>query len=308
MHKASLWDNIDSERLKSELEEDNRSLSQIQKNLASYLETKRMAFPRFYFLSDEELLEILSHSKDLAILQKHVGKCFEGAHHLLIEEDINIKSLFSPEKEVLTLKKQVKITGKVEQWLSKLEKNIFKTMEQTLTESEIDLKTSERINWLFKWPGQVVLVINSLDWTRKIEIRLTDNVKLNEFYNESSKNLIKIVDSVRSDHSKLQRQTLESLVTIDVHNRDVLEELIKENAVKSADFIWQAQMRYYMSTNTPLSVHMIYASRNYGFEYLGNTTRLVITPLTARCFRTLFSAYYLSYGGGPEGPAGTGKV
>ena len=113
------------------------------------------------------------------------------------------------------------------------------------------------------------------------------------------------------------RKTLGSLVVMDVHNRDITAELAGADITAVTDFDWQAHLRYYHEAGGAsaqcgepgsIACRMINAMILYAYEYIGNCGRLVITPLTDRCYRTLMGAIHLNLGGAPEGPAGTGKT
>ncbi|GMH41668.1 hypothetical protein BSKO_09578 [Bryopsis sp. KO-2023] len=305
----------EKERLEK-LVECNELLDAIQKGLAAYLEKKRLYFPRFFFLSNDEMLEILSETKDPTRVQPHLKKCFEGVAELHFEENLTITSMKSVEQEQVPFKNlvdTVKARGSVEKWLLEVEAAMFESVHNTTALGIEDYAAKPRNDWVLEWPGMVVLVVTALYWTQGVEKAIQERC-VKQYEESCTQDLLKIVDLVRGKLTKLQRATLGALVVMDVHARDVVTTLAAKGIDNIADFEWQAQLRSYWEKDESgekdftMLMRMMSATLEYGYEYLGNSSRLVITPLTDRCYRTLLGAIHLTLGGAPEGPAGTGKT
>ena len=118
-----------------------------------------------------------------------------------------------------------------------------------------------------------------------------------------------LIRLVQGELSKGDRVKVITVITIDVHSRDVVSDLIRKKVESSLDFKWQSQLRYYfVPTDNTVNIRICDFATVYSYEYTGNCGRLVITPLTDRCYVTLTTALRLMLGGAPAGPAGTGKT
>jgi len=90
--------------------------------LNNYLERKRERFARFYFLSNDELLEILSQTKDPTAVQVHLRKVFENIMSLEFDETKKMHAMFSAEGEKINFVKIIDPVSKnVEDWMNEVE-------------------------------------------------------------------------------------------------------------------------------------------------------------------------------------------
>nr|XP_022345562.1 dynein heavy chain 2, axonemal-like isoform X2 [Crassostrea virginica] len=311
------------EGLLEELNDMNIKLEEIQKSLDMYLETKRQIFPRFYFLSNDDLLEILGQSKNPKAVQPHLKKCFDNIKSL----DMNkpglkweANAMVSSDGEVVPYERPVYLDGPVESWLCDVEKTMRWTLQDELKKCKGNLKQkhgmTKRDKWVKDHPGQLCITASQIQWTADVEkaLRLTkdrgDKKALKTMKKKQVAMLNKLSEAIRGKLEKMQRLKIVALVTIEIHARDIIEKLIKGGVSDENAFEWLSQLRLYWE-KPPIDNCVVKQTNTqfpYGYEYLGNSGRLVITPLTDRCYITLTTALHLHRGGSPKGPAGTGKT
>jgi dynein heavy chain len=300
-------------------------LDQCQKSLNEYLDQKKKIFPRFYFVSNVALLDMLANGTNPPKIMKYLGDCYDSLNELTFvkKEDGSdntklVNEMVAKDKERLMLAEEFSLEGEVERYLNNLTEAMRETLKTKMQEGynsaanwEVD---KPRHEWLFYFPAQVVVTVTQIYWTEESEAALEDlsggqEDAVKRYLASLDQRLQELIKLVLGELKKGDRVKIITIITLDVHARDVIAKLVEEKVEGPDAFAWQQQLRFYWHpSNLDTEIKICDFRTKYFYEWIGNTGRLVITPLTDRCYVTLSMGLRLFLGGAPAGPAGTGKT
>ncbi|GFR12638.1 cytoplasmic dynein 2 heavy chain 1 [Trichonephila clavata] len=285
-------------------------LTRCQRALNAFLEEKRSVFPRFYFLGDEDLLEILGQSTKATVIQSHLKKLFSGIHHVQFDDDItSILAIVSAENEVVNLQKPILITSEIEVWLKDLAAEMQRTLQKLLVQClDLSRQSEQSINPL-QFPTQILCLSEQILFAERCEEAISRG-SLSSYRKELESQLDAYTNANMSAPRDvpLLRLKLKALILDTIYNISVVDELIKDKVRSQGDWSWQKRLRFCVNSNQTVVGRMVDAEFEYSYEYQGIAAKLVHTPLTDKCYLTLTQGMHMGMGGNPYGPAGTGKT
>ncbi|GBP43433.1 Cytoplasmic dynein 2 heavy chain 1, partial [Eumeta japonica] len=305
---------VQSARLRPMLDSISEQLHVCQAALNQYIEDKRSIFPRFYFLSDDDLLELLGQARAGAragaegravVIQTHLRKLFPGITGVKLGPgDLSITALCSHQEEIFYLDRPVDIDCPVEIWLKNVENEMHASLKNLVL--NYVMNTSPKNNDVFSLPVQILCLAQNIRFTEQTERAITSKElhKLKVNIDKEYKYYAEVPTD--DDNERLKRQ---ALILQCAYYLNVIQLLIDNNVATTSQWLWQKQLRFYLLNTKEVVAKMGLAELSYSYEYLGiNTGQFARTELSDQCFLVLTQAFHLGLVGNPFGPAGTGKT
>lgn len=179
----------------------------IQKSLTDYLDTKRSAFPRFYLISDDELLSILGTS-DINAIQPHMIKLFDNCKKLEFVRPKIAGGMFSEEGEYLTFHENVTCgMSAVEDWLNAVDFEMQETLLRLSKAAVFYYPSKVRNEWVISYNGMVAILGTQIWWTWAVEdafakVAMGDKNGMKSELKNQNTQVHDLIVLVRSDISK----------------------------------------------------------------------------------------------------------
>jgi dynein heavy chain len=225
-------------------------LDQCQKSLSDYLDTKRSSFPRFFFISDDELLSVLG-SSDPTGIQQHLLKLFDNVKEMQFGRGNKIvEAMGSVERESFSFRTASAIEGPVEAWMTAAEDEMHVSLRDITKEGVFQYASHDRTEWLRLVLGMVGLVGSQIWWTWEVENTFREVAAGNKYAMKDLEvkltgQLNDLVAMVRDKLDSITRKKVNTLLIIDVHARDIVDGFVRESVLNAKEFAWESQLRFY---------------------------------------------------------------
>jgi dynein heavy chain len=242
----------------------HQDIETCEKALNAYLEEKKKVFPRFYFIANQALLDILSNGNDPVIVNTQVGNCFDGLKDCVFDMTgpqpyktalgMNAKD----GEEYVEFPTPFVCNGAVEHYLCDLETKMQTTLKEILidardTTEEWDMGKPRHI-WLNDYCAQISLLATQIVWTEETQRAFEElenggsETAMKDSYNLVVNRITSLIERVRTDLTPEVRIKIITIITIDVHARDVVNGFVQKKIVDSGSFAWTSQLRFYMES------------------------------------------------------------
>ncbi|XP_058542508.1 cytoplasmic dynein 2 heavy chain 1 isoform X7 [Neofelis nebulosa] len=250
-------------------------LQRCQKSLNEFLEEKRSTFPRFYFIGDDDLLEILGQSTSPSVIQSHLRKLFAGINSVCFDEESkHITAMKSLEGEVVPFKNKVLISNNVETWLNGLALEMKQTLKQLLVECVTAARSPPGAVDPSLFPSQILCLAEQIKFTEDVENAIQDH-SLHQIETQLVTKLehYTSIDTSSEDpggtESGILELKLKALILDIIHNIDVVKHLNQVQVHTTEDWAWKKQVRFYMKSDHTCYIQMVDCELQYTYEYQG---------------------------------------
>jgi len=238
-----------------------------EKALNEYLEQKKKIFARFYFVSNQALLDILSNGNNPVKVDEYLGDCFDGMKGLdfITTPEMkgpakSAKGMWSKEGEYVSFTAVFTCNGAVENYLCDLERMMQNTLKDVLdaakhTADNWDIDKKRHV-WLEDYCAQIALLATQVLWTDETtrafdELEGGSETAMKEYLQTIIGRIRHLIERVRTDLCIDLRVKIITIITIDVHSRDVIEDFVIRKIQDQGLFQWQSQLKFYMELKNP---------------------------------------------------------
>ena len=221
-----------------------KNLEEAEKKLAEHLDSKKNEFSRFYFLTEQDLLQILGSVDPLQTLNTHIVKLYENCTHLVTKDKRNIIAMVSQEDEVLTYEKPVKMESvqQVGIWMNRVDDEMKSTLHALTKQAIFDQTKEDSFKFIRNHIGMVIIFALECWWTFGLEdvfrrVKEGDKYAMKKELERQSLKLLEYVGLIRRpDINKQDRLKINNIIIRHVHGREIVDKFVRDSILDMKEF------------------------------------------------------------------------